>query len=433
MPTKLGEFFAAGVAPITHGGNSEIAEWVRRTGSGLALDDLSHDSLQRAADLAVSGQPDHRDTHPSAPNRREAFFVELRLRAVRCPISASAGPAQTTARWLRQPWPSTLKKGSLMIAGDMANFALLGVGGFVAPRHLGAIRETGNVVIAACDPHDSVGVMDNYFPEAAFFTEVERFDRFLEKRRREGPDRAVQYVSICSPNYLHDAHVRLALRLNARAICEKPLVINPWNLDQLQSLEEEYQSRIRTVLQLRYVPSLLRLREQLQKKPPTTKKDVLLSYVTRRGRWYHHSWKGSEAKSGGLAMNIGVHLFDMMLWLFGPVNELEVHVRESSRVSGMMDLKHAKVRWFLSIDESDLPEQVRNEGGHAYRSLMMDGDAIEFSNGFQDLHTKVYQEVLAGRGHGIDDARASIELAYRVRTQRVVPPRDSVHPKLRIA
>jgi UDP-N-acetyl-2-amino-2-deoxyglucuronate dehydrogenase len=310
----------------------------------------------------------------------------------------------------------------------MANFALLGVGGFVAPRHLAAIRDTGNRLIAACDPYDSVGAMDNYFPDAAFFTEVERFDRFLEKRRREGPERAVQYVSVCSPNYLHDAHVRLALRLNAHAICEKPLVINPWNLDQLQALEQEYDTRIRTVLQLRYLPALLTLREQLQRKPPSMKKDVVLSYVTRRGRWYHHSWKGSEAKSGGLAMNIGIHLFDVMIWLFGGVSALEIHAREPNRVSGVMELEHANVRWFLSIDESDLPEHVRRQGGHAYRSLLMDGDAVEFSSGFQDLHTTVYRETMAGRGHGIDDARASIELAYRVRTQPVVRPRDSVHP-----
>lgn len=317
-----------------------------------------------------------------------------------------------------------------MITRRMANFALLGVGGFVAPRHLAAIRDTGNRLIAACDPYDSVGVMDSYFPDAAFFTEVERFDRFLEKRRREGPQNAVQYVSICSPNYLHDAHVRLALRLNAHAICEKPLVINPWNLDQLQALEHEYNTRIRTVLQLRYLPALMTLRQQIQKKPPSTKKDVVLSYITRRGRWYHHSWKGSEAKSGGLAMNIGIHLFDVMIWLFGSVSQLEIHAREPQRVSGVMELEHANVRWFLSTDESDLPDSVRLGGGHAYRSLSMDGEEIEFSDGFGDLHTTVYRETLAGRGHGIEDARASIELAYRVRTQPVVAPRESVHPFL---
>ncbi len=312
----------------------------------------------------------------------------------------------------------------------MANFALLGVGGFVAPRHLAAIRDTGNTLVAACDPHDSVGVMDAYFPEAAFFTEVERFDRFLEKRRREGSDRAVQYVSICSPNYLHDAHVRLALRVNAHAICEKPLVINPWNLDQLQALEREYETRIHTVLQLRYLPALVELKKEIEANPPRTKKDVVLSYITRRGRWYHHSWKGSEPKSGGLAMNIGIHLFDVMIWLFGEVQDLEIHARETNRVSGVMELQHANVRWFLSIDESDLPDDVRAKQGHAYRSLLMDGEAIEFSSGFQDLHTTVYRETLAGRGHGIDEARASIELAYRVRTQPVVRARDSVHPRL---
>jgi UDP-N-acetyl-2-amino-2-deoxyglucuronate dehydrogenase len=287
-------------------------------------------------------------------------------------------------------------------------------------------------LIAACDPYDSVGVMDSYFPEAAFFTEVERFDRFLEKRRREGTHNAVQYVSICSPNYLHDAHVRLALRLNAHAICEKPLVINPWNLDQLAALEHEYNTRIRTVLQLRYLPALLALREQLQNAPPSSKMDVVLSYITRRGRWYHHSWKGSDAKSGGLAMNIGIHLFDVMIWLFGNVSDLEIHAREPHRVSGVMELERANVRWFLSIDENDLPDSVRLGGGHAYRSLSMDGEEIEFSSGFQDLHTTVYRETLAGRGHGIEDARASIELAYRVRTQPVVAPRDSVHPAFQV-
>ena len=313
---------------------------------------------------------------------------------------------------------------------EMANFALLGVGGFVAPRHLTAIRDTGNRLIAACDPYDSVGVMDNYFPKASFFTEFERFDRFLEKRRREGSQNAVNYVSICSPNYLHDAHVRLALRLEAHAICEKPLVINPWNLDQLQVLEREHDTGIRTVLQLRYIPALMALREQIRTNPPSTKKDVVLSYMTRRGRWYHHSWKGSESKSGGLAMNIGIHLFDMMLWIFGDVSHLEVHAREPERVSGVMELEHANVRWFLSIDEEDLPEEVRAAGGHAHRSLMMDDEEIEFSTGFRDLHTTVYEEILAGRGHGIEDARPSIELAYRVRTQPVVKPRESVHPSL---
>ena len=313
----------------------------------------------------------------------------------------------------------------------MANFGLLGVGGFVAPRHLDAIRDTGNRLIAACDPHDSVGVMDTYFPEAAFFTEVERFDRFLEKRRRAGGEKSVDYVSICSPNYLHDAHVRLALRVNAHAICEKPLVVNPWNLDQLQALEQEYDTSILTVLQLRYLPALLAFKEQLEKNPQSTKRDVMLTYITRRGRWYRHSWKGSEEKSGGLAMNIGIHLFDMMIWVFGGVSNLEVHVREPSRIAGVMELKHANIRWFLSIEEGDLPQSVRDEGGHAYRSLLVDDEGIEFSTGFRDLHTTVYREIIAGRGYGIEDARPSIELAYRVRTQPLVNSRDSAPPRLR--
>jgi len=313
----------------------------------------------------------------------------------------------------------------------MANFGLLGVGGFVAPRHLDAIRDTGNRLIAACDPYDSVGVMDSYFPDAAFFTEVERFDRFLEKRRREGGEKTVDYVSICSPNYLHDAHVRLALRVNAHAICEKPLVVNPWNLDQLQALEQEYDTSILTVLQLRYLPALLEFKEQLEKNPPSTKKNVVLTYITRRGRWYRHSWKGSEEKSGGLATNIGIHLFDMMLWVFGGVSEFEIQVREPNRIGGTMELEHANVHWFLSIDENDLPQGVRDEGGHAYRSLLVDDERIEFSTGFRDLHTTVYREVIAGRGYGIEDARPSIELAYRVRTQPVVKYRDSTHPSLR--
>jgi len=310
----------------------------------------------------------------------------------------------------------------------MANFALLGVGGFVAPRHLAAIRDTGNRLVAALDPHDSVGVMDNYFPEAHFFTEVERIDRFLEKRRRESSANAVDYVSICTPNYLHDAHVRLALRVNAVAICEKPLVINPWNLDQLQALEQEYDKDIRTVLQLRHLPALMALRERIQKHPPSTKKDVVLTYITRRGRWYHQSWKGSEEKSGGLAMNIGIHLFDIMLWIFGGASQVEIHAREPERVSGVMELEHATVRWFLSTDEYDLPEHVQDEGGHAFRSLLMDDEEIEFSTGFRDLHTTVYREIMAGRGHGIDDARPSVELSYRVRTQPILRPSDSAHP-----
>lgn len=293
------------------------------------------------------------------------------------------------------------------------NFALLGVAGFVAPRHLAAIHATGNTLVAACDPNDSVGVMDRYFPESAFFTEVERFDRFLEKQRRKGEAERVHYISVCSPNYLHDAHVRLAMRTGATAICEKPLVINPWNLDQLAAIEAESAGKVFTVLQLRLLPALVDLKKRVD--AAGSRADVQLTYVTRRGRWYHASWKGSEEKSGGLAMNIGIHLFDLMLWLFGPARSSEVHLRDHDRVGGVLELDRARVRWFLSVNAADLPEETRAAGKTAFRSIKMDGNEIEFSEGFTDLHTRVYEQVLAGSGYGIEDARPAIEASYRIR------------------
>jgi len=310
------------------------------------------------------------------------------------------------------------------------NFALLGVAGFVAPRHLKAIQDTGNRLLAACDPYDSVGVVDSYFPDAAFFTEVERFDRFLEKQRRKPGAEQVDYLSICSPNYLHDAHVRLALRVGAHAICEKPLVINPWNLEQLADLDAEYEARVYTVLQLRLLPALAELKARLAASPLETKADVVLSYVTRRGRWYHVSWKGDEAKSGGLVMNIGVHFFDLILWLFGGVQRSEVHLYEPDRAAGFVELEHANVRWFLSTNAEDLPEEAVREGKHAFRSLTRDGEELEFSTGFGDLHTRVYELTLAGDGFGIEDARPSIELAYAIRKAPVTAPGDAAHPWL---
>lgn len=313
-----------------------------------------------------------------------------------------------------------------------ANFALLGIGGFVAPRHLKAIADNGGNLVAACDPFDSVGILDKHFPDAAFFTEVERFDRFLEKRRRESSAAAVQYVSVCSPNYLHDAHCRLAMRLGAHAICEKPLVINPWNLDQLSVIEGETNARVYTVLQLRLLPSLIALKARLAEDAAKgVRHQVLLSYATRRGRWYDVSWKGDEAKSGGLVTNIGIHLMDLMVWLFGAACEAEVHQRERDRVSGYLSLEHADVRWLLSTRTADLPMAVRDAGGHAHRTLTLDGDEIEFSGGFTDLHTQVYSEILAGRGFGIEDARPSIELSHRLRTADLVTPRpERAHPQL---
>lgn len=312
----------------------------------------------------------------------------------------------------------------------MANFAIIGTGGFVAPRHLQAIRDTGNRLVAACDPNDSVGVLDRFFPDVRFFTEIERFDRFLEKLRRRGEAERAHFVSICSPNYLHDAHVRLAMRLHADAVCEKPLVISPWNLDQLAELEREYGRRVYTVLQLREHPALVALRERLAREPAAGKRDVVLTYVTRRGPWYFVSWKGSPEKSGGVAMNIGVHFFDLVTWLFGPVESSEVHLAEPSRLSGALELERARVRWFLSVDAKDLPAGAAEGGRPAFRSLTMDGAEIEFSEGFADLHTRVYEGVLAGRGHGIDDARPSIELVHRIRHAPVTAARGEPHPAL---
>jgi UDP-N-acetyl-2-amino-2-deoxyglucuronate dehydrogenase len=308
------------------------------------------------------------------------------------------------------------------------NFALLGVAGFVAPRHLTAIHNTGNRLVAACDPHDSVGVLDSTFLDAKFFTEFERFDRHLEKLRRRGEEERLHYLSICSPNYLHDAHVRLALRIGADAICEKPLVINPWNLDQLAELEEETGSRVFSVLQLRLLPTLIALREQV--KTRTSRADVVLSYVTRRGAWYGASWKGSEAKSGGLPTNIGIHFFDLLQWIFGATHRCEVHLKEPDRWSGFLELDQADVRWLLSTRIDDLPAESRAAGKPAFRSITLDGEEIEFSGGFGDLHTRVYEDILAGGGFGIEDCRPSIELAYRIRSSAHAMPGEHVHPML---
>jgi UDP-N-acetyl-2-amino-2-deoxyglucuronate dehydrogenase len=297
----------------------------------------------------------------------------------------------------------------------MTRFAMIGAAGYVAPRHMKAIHGTGNQLVAACDPYDGVGVLDRYFPECRFFTEVERFDRFLEKLRRRGGDEAVEYVSITSPNYLHDAHCRLALRLRAHAICEKPLVISPWNLDQLSQLEEEYGQRIFTILQLRLHAEAQRLKAKLTS-GRREKVDVSLEYITRRGPWYHQSWKGSAEKSGGLAMNIGIHFFDLLIWLFGEVEHSTVTTREADRIEGTLELAWARVRWLLSIRLADLPDGHLEQGRHAHRALRMGGDEFDFSVGFDDLHTRVYEKILAGTGYGIEDARASVELVHRLRT-----------------
>lgn len=310
------------------------------------------------------------------------------------------------------------------------NFALIGAAGYIAPRHMQAIRDTENHLVAACDPHDCVGVMDGYFPEAKFFTEIERFDRYLEKLRRRNSGSEVQYVSICTPNYLHDAHVRLALRVRAHAICEKPLVISPWNLDALAELEEEFERRVYSVLQLRLLPSLQLLRETIAEQSPREKAEICLTYITRRGQWYDVSWKGNVDKSGGVAMNIGIHFFDLLLWLFGAAESSQLHLRLPRKMAGTLELERARVKWFLSTDERDLPAECREQGQFAHRSMTLDGQEIEFSRGFTDLHTRVYEEILAGRGTGIADARPAIELVHAINRGETVSYGPGAHPLL---
>ncbi len=313
----------------------------------------------------------------------------------------------------------------------MKNFAITGVAGYIAPRHLQAIKDTNNNLLAAVDPHDSVGILDRYFPNVSFFTEFERFDRHLEKLRRGADENHINYLTICSPNNLHDAHIRLALRIGAHAICEKPLVINPWNLDALQELENETGRKVYTILQLRVHPSLIELKKKIsQEKNKGKKYEVILSYVTSRGLWYDFSWKGLSEKSGGIATNIGIHFFDMLIWLFGDAKFNEVYLLDKKRASGFIELQNANVKWFLSIDKNDLPlDEVKN-GQTTYRSITVDGEEIKFSEGFTDLHTRVYEETLAGNGFGIDDARPSIKLVYDIRQKKVITNKDNFHPYL---
>ena len=310
----------------------------------------------------------------------------------------------------------------------MKNFAITGVAGYIAPRHLRAIRDTGNRLVAAVDPHDSVGLLDQYAFGTRFFTEIERFDRHLEKLRRGPEEQRVHYVSICSPNYLHDAHCRLALRAGADAICKKPLVINPWNLDALQELEGELGKRIYTILQLRVHPKLLALRETLKAANSNYQHDVCLTYVTARGGWYHQSWKGAPEKSGGVATNIGIHFFDLLWWLFGNAGETRVYHADPERMSGFIEFERARVKWFLSVNAADLPFPVEPGKRSTYRSITIDGAEVEFTEGFTDLQTRVYEETLAGRGFGIEDARPSIQLVHRIRTAPLSQPDDTAHP-----
>jgi UDP-N-acetyl-2-amino-2-deoxyglucuronate dehydrogenase len=303
----------------------------------------------------------------------------------------------------------------------MRNFALIGAAGFIAPRHMQAIKATGHRIVAAMDPSDSVGIIDSYFPDSSFFTEFERFDRHIDKLRRSNDDKKVDYISICSPNYLHDAHIRFALRSEADAICEKPLVVNPWNLDGLVEAETVFGRKVNTILQLRVHPEIIRLREQIQSEPADAPKhEVDLTYITGRGRWYLYSWKGEEKKSGGIVANIGVHFFDMLHFIFGELQESRVHIADATRASGFLEYERARVRWFLSLEVDDLPADVREKGQRTYRSITVDGDEIEFSGGFTDLHTRSYELILEGRGFGLADARPAIDTVAAIRSAKPV-------------
>lgn len=295
----------------------------------------------------------------------------------------------------------------------MKDFVLIGAAGYIAPRHLKAIKETGNNLVAALDKHDNVGILDSYFPKADFFTEFERFDRHIDKLKRQG--KPIDYVTICSPNYLHDSHIRFALKHGADAICEKPLVLNPWNVDALVEIEKETGKRVNTILQLRHHPSIIALREKVQKAPKDKIFDINLNYITSRGHWYHISWKGELQKSGGIATNIGIHFFDMLLWIFGPLKGLEMKSMDKDSAKGYLELERARVNWHLSIDYNQIPEAVRATGKRTFRSLTMDDEDIVFDDGFTELHTMSYASILAGKGFGLEDARPSIELVFKVR------------------
>ncbi|MES2135438.1 MAG: Gfo/Idh/MocA family oxidoreductase [Pseudomonadota bacterium] len=311
----------------------------------------------------------------------------------------------------------------------MKNFALIGAAGFIAPRHMQAIKATGNRLVAAMDPSDSVGIIDSYFPDSAFFTEFERFDRHVDKLRRIGGGRNVDYVSICSPNYLHDSHIRFALRSEADAICEKPLVVNPWNIDGLMEAEEGSGKRINTILQLRVHPEIIALRDRIQNEPAgTAKHEIDLTYITGRGRWYMFSWKGEEKKSGGIVANIGVHFFDMLGFIFGALQDSRVHLSEETRAGGYLEYERARVRWFLSLEVDDLPAAIKESGQRTFRSITVDGDEIEFSGGFTDLHTRSYELILEGKGFGLADARAAIDTVAGIRAAQPVRSSADSHP-----
>ena len=308
----------------------------------------------------------------------------------------------------------------------MKNFALIGVGGYIAKRHLEAISATGNHLVSALDKNDSVGIIDSYFPNADFFTEFERFERHIDKLNRN--EQKIDFVSICTPNYLHDSHIRFAMRHKANVICEKPLVLNPWNIDALEEVEKETGKKLFNILQLRLHPSIIALKKQIEEGPKDKIYELDLTYITSRGHWYFASWKGDESKSGGIATNIGVHFYDMLSWLFGDVEENIVHVYEPKRASGFLGFKRARVRWFLSVDYNAIPEDVKAKGMRTYRSIKMEGKEIEFSGGFTDLHIRSYQEILKGNGFGLEDARQSIKIVHDIRNAKPIGLKGDYHP-----
>jgi len=309
----------------------------------------------------------------------------------------------------------------------MKSFALIGASGYIAPRHLKAIKDTNNNLLAALDKFDSVGIMDSYFPKAAFFVETERFDRHIEKLRYD-KGIVLDYMSICTPNYLHDSHIRMALRRGADAICEKPLVLNPWNLDALQKMEKESGQRVWNILQLRVHKSIIELKDKIENGPKDKIYDVDLTYITSRGSWYYTSWKGDLSKSGGIATNIGVHFYDMLTFIFGNVKSNVVHVHTHDRAAGYLEFERARVRWFLSINYDVLPETIKAKGQRTYRSITIEGEELEFSGGFTDLHNRVYEGILDGNGYGLEDARQAIEIVHDIRNQPPVGLLGDYHP-----
>ncbi|RJT22571.1 gfo/Idh/MocA family oxidoreductase [Chakrabartia godavariana] len=313
----------------------------------------------------------------------------------------------------------------------MKRFGLIGAAGYIAPRHMKAIKDTGNDLSVAMDVNDSVGILDSHFPQAEFFTQFEMFEAFVDAERRAG--RPLDYFGITSPNHLHRAHMQFALRSGSDAICEKPLVLDPADIDGLKALEAATGQKIHTILQLRLHPAILEFRDRVAAEWTGTKEDVDLTYITSRGKWYHEAWKGDERKSGGIATNIGVHFFDMLGFVYGALQHNEVHLRTPTKAAGFLEFERARVRWFLSLDVNDVPAEERAAGKRTYRALLANGRSVEFSDGFTDLHTRCYEEILEGRGFGLEENRAAIEAVAHIRTAALTNAMDLAHPLVSVA